>query len=181
MFERFTKDARSAVVLAQEAAREGHAGMIDVVHVTLGVLKANSGAIDALQEAGLDADLLRRRLSDHARGSGLDEEALASLGIDFGAVNRAAEETFGEGALERAGLLAKLRGRQRAHIPFTKDAKKALELTLREAIRLGDKELTDRHILLAVLRAGGPVAGLLAADADEGTLRRALEGRPRAA
>ena len=181
MFERFTKEARTAVVRAQEEARDALAAMIDVEHLALGALEAHGGASVALQEAGLAPDALRRRLTGHARGSGLDEEALASLGIDFGAVNRAAEETFGEGALERAGRLARQHGRKRAHIPFTKDAKKSLELALREAIRLGEREISDRHILLGVLRTGGPVADLLTTGADPDTLRRALESGFRAA
>lgn len=181
MFNRFTKQARAAVICAQETAREAHAGMIDVVHVALGVLETNGTATDALQEAGADTDDLRRRLMQRARGQGLDEDALASLGIDLDAVNRAAEETFGEGALERAGLLARMRGRKRAHLPFTKNAKKVLELALREAIRLGETEITDRHILLGVLRTGGPVTDILTRDVELGTLRAALDNRPQAA
>jgi hypothetical protein len=56
------------------------------------------------------------------------------------------EEAFGPGALGRAG------GRRRQG--FTKDAKKALELSLREAIALGDKGIAPEHVLLGVARAG---------------------------
>jgi ATP-dependent Clp protease ATP-binding subunit ClpC len=39
-------------------------------------------------------------------------------------------------------------------IPFAPQAKKALELSLREAIRLGDKYIGSEHVLLGVLREG---------------------------
>jgi hypothetical protein len=41
------------------------------------------------------------------------------------------------------------------HLPFTSGAKKALELSLREALRLGDRYIgSDEHLLLGVLREG---------------------------
>ncbi|WP_348537720.1 Clp protease N-terminal domain-containing protein, partial [Nocardia brasiliensis] len=42
------------------------------------------------------------------------------------------------------------------HIPFTKDAKKVLELSLREALARKDKSIESGHVLLGILRAPNP-------------------------
>jgi ATP-dependent Clp protease ATP-binding subunit ClpA len=134
MFERFTQEARAVVVAAEsEAARMG-AGEVGPEHLLLGL----GGLLD---ELGIDADALRR---DIVRADGLDADALATLGIDLEEVRRQAEETFGEGALDRAGGA----GRPR----FGRAAKKTLELTLREAIAHGDRSLGPQHIVLALTR-----------------------------
>ena len=181
MFNRFTTDARVAVIMAQELALAEHASVVDVVHVAVGVIEAEGTVLDALREAGSSPEDVRLRLMQHAGDSGLDEAALASLGIDFDAVNRAAEMTFGEGALERAGVRARLRGRKRAHIPFAKNAKKAIRLSLREASRLSEKEISDRHLLLGVLGADDRVAEILQSQVERGKLRALLETQPHAA
>ena len=181
MFNRFTTDARAAVIKAQEIALAEHASVVDVVHVAVGVIEAEGTVLDALREAGSSPEDVRLRLMQHAGGSGLDEAALASLGIDFDAVNRAAETTFGEGALGRAGVRARLRGRKRAHIPFTKNAKRAIRLSLREASRLSEKEISDRHLLLGVLGTDDRVAEILESQGQWGKLRALLETQPHAA
>ncbi len=43
--------------------------------------------------------------------------------------------------------------RTKGHIPFSPDAKKVLELALREAIRVKARSIETEHILLAILRA----------------------------
>ena len=178
MCERFTRDARQAVVRAQEEARELRCSWIGPEHVALGVLAAGGPAVRALRETGVDPAALAGQLRRVATASGLDGEALASLGIDLDEVRRSADAVFGTGALERAGR----RGRRRtgSHMPFTSAAKKVLELSLREALRLNDKEIADRHVLLGVLRGGGPTAEVLA-GADATVVRAALEARPEAA
>jgi ATP-dependent Clp protease ATP-binding subunit ClpA len=47
------------------------------------------------------------------------------------------------------------------HIPFSPAAKKTLELTLREALRLGHNYIGTEHILLAVLGDDTPTAVVL--------------------
>jgi ATP-dependent Clp protease ATP-binding subunit ClpC len=50
----------------------------------------------------------------------------------------------------------------RGHIPFTPEAKKTLELSLREALQLGDSHIGTEHILLGLLRQDeGPAADAL--------------------
>lgn len=58
-------------------------------------------------------------------------------------------------------------------VPLAADTKKAIELSLREAIRNGDRRIATQHILLGVLRSeGSPGARLLV---EHGVTRRAIE------
>ncbi|GAB2452807.1 Clp protease N-terminal domain-containing protein [Xylanimonas ulmi] len=183
MFERFTKDAREAVVDAQVVARSTHSRTIDARHVLVALVEPGAGpACDALDAVGLDAAALARALRDELGGAGLDGEALAAIGVDLDAVRRATDATFGEGSLDGGGLLR----RDRKHIPFTADAKKALELALREAIRLGSAGIDGGHLLLGILRGGSPAASALRAalaqaGSDDAALRAAVERRRDAA
>jgi ATP-dependent Clp protease ATP-binding subunit ClpC len=51
------------------------------------------------------------------------------------------------------------------HIPFTPDAKRILEFSLREALQLGHNYIGTEHILLAIMRQDGPVAQEVALEA----------------
>jgi len=180
MFERFTKDARSAVVDAQLVAREAHSDQIDTRHVLVALAESPGPARAALSDGGLDVtDLVERARTSIAAGDALDPAALAAVGIDLDEVTRRTEATFGEGALTRAGRV--LRGR-RKHIPFTADAKKSLELALREAVRLGSKEINGGHLLLGMTRAESPARSILSdAGADLERIRHLAEDTGRAA
>ncbi|TDE22751.1 Clp protease N-terminal domain-containing protein [Actinomadura sp. 6K520] len=173
MFERFTKEARAAVTGAQTAARDLGHHRIGSGHLLLSVLRGDEAMARTLREHGLDADDLRARLARAGSGGeALDAEALQSFGIDLDAVRAATEDAFGEGALDvPAGQ------RPRGHIPFTPEAKKALELSLRHAIRLKQKEIRGGHILLGVLHDDGSAAARLAAQAgvDVRELRTRLD------
>jgi ATP-dependent Clp protease ATP-binding subunit ClpA len=171
MFERFTAEARAAVIAAQQVAREAGARQIDTRHVVVALAEANGPAATALRDAGVDVEALTAALRADATAAGLDPEALASIGVDLAAVRERTDAVFGRGAVDRAG-------HSPGHIPFTRDAKKALELALREAVRLKHPALDGRHLLLGILRAASPGREALAAhgvDLDE--LRRTLEGR----
>ncbi|MFB4307575.1 Clp protease N-terminal domain-containing protein [Actinomadura sp. GTD37] len=177
MFERFTKGARQAVMGAQAEARAMHDHHIGTEHVLLSLLTADDPVARVLREAGLDADDLRARIARINRSGGdvLDSDALRSIGIDLDAVREATEESFGEGALDvPAGRLHRY---GRGHIPFTPKAKKALELSLRHALRLKQKEIRSGHILLGVLHDGDFLSARLAteAGADVGALRAGVE------
>jgi ATP-dependent Clp protease ATP-binding subunit ClpA len=171
MFERFDQDARQAVVLAQEEARGLRHGFIGCEHLLLGLAAYGTGAAaDALAAAGVQASGLRELVAAECRDAGdpLDADALASLGIDLDAVRRTTEAAFGPGALDRP------RGRfVRGHIPFTRRAKKSLELALREAQRLKHNHISGGHMLLGIIREGDNVALRILARAgvDAGALR----------
>lgn len=163
MFERFTKGARAAVVAAQGEGRALGRERIGPEDLLLGVAVTPGRAADVLASHGSGADALRA-----ARRPPIDPGALASIGIDLDEIRRRAEASFGPGALERG------RAGRRGHVPFTPEAKKALELALREALHLGDKEIGAEHVLLGLLREGGASRLLKAAGADPAAVREAL-------
>lgn len=179
MFERFTRDARATVIGARaEAVRRGD-GWIGTEHLLVGLLEVGGDAAVVLVEAGLELDDVRRRIATHVPpggGDALDAEALATLGIDLDAVQRAAEAQFGDGALAPVR-----RGRHRPRM--TRRAKKVLELSLREAHRAHRAEITSAHVLLGILREGRGLAATVMAEAgvDLAALRQDLEDRGRRA
>jgi ATP-dependent Clp protease ATP-binding subunit ClpA len=76
-------------------------------------------------------------------GEGVAAKALESLGISLEGVRARIEEIIGQGEKAPTG-----------HIPFTPRAKKALELSLREALQLGHNYIGTEHVLLGVIREG---------------------------
>jgi ATP-dependent Clp protease ATP-binding subunit ClpA len=173
MFERFTKEARTVVVLAQEEARRLRHRYIGTEHLLLAMLSADGGpGALVLRDHGLDAADVRRRVVAIVGppGGELDEAALATIGIDLEEVRRATEASFGPGALDagdRRGAMPK------GHIPFSKRAKKVLELSVRETLRLGGNHIGEGHLLLGLIREGEGVAAqvLVQAGADLTVLR----------
>src|SRR5262249_22046274 len=149
-----------------EARQLRHPG-IGTEHLLLGLLGDDGGAArQALQERGLQATTVRQRVIAMVDG-GLDPQALATLGIDLDQVRQATEAAFGPGALDARGPLPT------GHIPFTPRAKKVLELSLREAIRLKHDHIGTGHLLLGLLREGGGLAARIIAEAgiDQADLR----------
>ncbi|WP_147918111.1 Clp protease N-terminal domain-containing protein [Ruania zhangjianzhongii] len=169
MFERFTYEARIAVVGAQEVARARGARQITTTHLLVALLSPGAETTAAVTAAGGDVEALTRP-GEHGE---LDSHALSAVGVDLEQVTARAEEVFGPGALARAGRSPK-------HLPFRREAKKALELALREAVRLQERTITGRHLLLGLIRAecDGRTA-LVGAGTDLPGLRAALE-QPRA-
>jgi ATP-dependent Clp protease ATP-binding subunit ClpC len=80
-------------------------------------------------------------------GEGVAARALESLNISLPAVRREVEEIIGRGERPPSG-----------HIPFTPEAKQALELSLRESNQLGHNYIGTEHLLLGLLREGEGVA-----------------------
>jgi ATP-dependent Clp protease ATP-binding subunit ClpA len=174
MMERFTQEARQAVVRAQEEARLLQHGFIGCEHLLLSLSEGeDSAASAALAAFGLDTEALRQRVVELiGRGDQvLDGDALASLGIDLDTVRSAAEANFGRGALD-AGRSHRHRNRLGGRIPLTPRAKKALELSLRAAVGRKDKEITSGHLLLGLINQGNNAA--LAVLRAEGVKAEAL-------
>ena len=198
MFERFTQGARDAVIRAQAEARELRQTPIGTEHLLLALLGDEPGPIAvALRDSGVDADFvraeIRRRVGPHPamvteeEAEAEDKAALKAIGIDLDAVRAAIEENFGAGALrlpreETAAKKRRFFGRS-GHVPFSPRAKKVLELSLREALRLNQKFIAPEHILLGVIREGNGLAMRILADqgTDIDQLRadmtRSLEAR----
>jgi hypothetical protein len=106
--------------------------------------RARAVTVGAMEEA-------RKARHDHIAGEhivlgllhdpdGLGAPAIAALGVPLDAVRDAVAAALGPAADEVP-----------AHIPFTPEAKKILELTFRDALRLGHNYVGTEHILLGVL------------------------------
>ncbi|MDX2563630.1 Clp protease N-terminal domain-containing protein [Streptomyces sp. TX20-6-3] len=165
MFERFTKAARTAVKGAVEHAERGGATAVTPEHLLLALLDGEgtraAGALRALCPPERRPSLVAA-LADARRRAGLsraDEEALADLGIDVGAIVARVEETHGEGALAGG---RKGSGGRSGRRPFSREAKTVLEKSLRVALARKDREIGDEHLLLALTTTGGVVAEVLA-------------------
>ena len=147
MFERFTKAARDAVVLAQAEAAALGEDHIGTEHLLLGVAGGPGEAARVLADHGATPEALRAAALPRPEGP-LDAGALASIGIDLDEIRRRVEASFGPGALERGH-----RPRRRAgSVRMTPGAKKSLELALREALARGDRHIGAEHVLLGLLR-----------------------------
>jgi len=86
-------------------------------------------------------------------GGGVAAQALQGLGISLEAMREQVERTAGRGSTRPSG-----------HIPFTPRVKKVLELSLREALHLGQNYIGTGHLLLGVVREEeGPAEGGTAA------------------
>jgi ATP-dependent Clp protease ATP-binding subunit ClpA len=151
VFEWFTAQARSVVVNAQRDARELDQPSIGTAVLLLAVAEERSTAGSRVLLAlgigeGDIRDDIRRAAARERAFSDEDEDALRSVGIDLDEVRRSVEESFGPGALDRG------RSARGGHIPFTRGAKKALELSLREALALGHRHIGTEHLLLGLVR-----------------------------
>lgn len=181
MFEHFTLDTRAAVVLAQQEAHELDVREIGAPHLLVGALQAAGRELSAvLNGYGLTADVVRARLGEAPCPAGEesfdeDADALQAIGIDLRAVRDTVARTFGAGAFEKALSRSGRRPRRRGRIPFTRSAKKALELALREALAHKDKEIGCEHIMLGILRCGDSEAiDLITEHVDTAQLRTVL-------
>ncbi|SFL01091.1 Clp protease N-terminal domain-containing protein [Geodermatophilus ruber] len=158
MFERFTQDARQVVVGAQEEAARLHHGHIGTEHLLLGLLeRLGTPTAAVLARHGLTHDAVAEAVVGYLGSGDLDGDALTSLGIDLDAVRSSVEASFGPGALDVDGPRRRGSG-PGGHIPFSPRAKKVLELSLREAIALKQKTISDGHIALGLIREGEGLA-----------------------
>lgn len=164
MFERFTHEAREIVKKAQEEARHLGHNYLGTEHLLLALTTDASGCGEVLARIGFDRE---KALTEMRREIGLgppslepdDVSALRAIGIDVDEIRRRAEDAFGPGALDRPVKVKTRRGfRRRAcavpaspgYVPFVPRAKKALQLALRESLRLRQPYVGSEHILLAL-------------------------------
>lgn len=178
-FQRFTRNARVAVMLAGEEARELSDRETGAQHVLLGVLQAAGDDLSAvLRGYGLTAEGVRARLAETPVADlsfDEDADALSVIGIDLRAVRDSVARTFGADAFDRALSRSGRRRRHRGHIPFSHTAKKVLEFALREALAHRDNEIGCEHLLLGILRSGDKTAiGLITEHVYTTQLRDAV-------
>lgn len=153
MFERFTAESRRAVVHAQEEARLLGHDHVGSDHILLGLMSDGEGpAWHVLAAAGVTLAVAREQVSE-AASTGPAGDARASGGTQTPARSDAA-----------------------APLPFTPGAKKILELSLREALRLDSDSIGAEHILLGLLCEldGAGTAVLASLGVSPFTLRRNL-------
>ncbi|MGY1839187.1 MULTISPECIES: Clp protease N-terminal domain-containing protein [unclassified Modestobacter] len=168
MFERFTDEARRAVVVAQEEGRGLRAEQIEPVHLLLALTRDPGTGGQVLRESGLTHTAVRDAVL--RSGGPLDADALATLGIDLDSVRAATEAAFGPGALDAPGPAG--------HMPFTRGSKQALEQALRFAVRRKERRIEARHLLFGVLAVADPtvVRVVQQLGTDSGALRGRLDG-----
>ena len=206
MFERLSREVRAAVVGAHETARERGAEEVIPMHLLSELARGDGPVPLLLRRHGIEAERIAGlgRLGEAEESPARhpldddDADALRSLGIDLGAIRRAVEASFGEGALddptrvgegadtddvitdEPVGRPGRLRFSWGGQPPrFGAAAKKSIELALREAIRDRSREVRGEHLARGILRADDDEtrALLRALDVDVRTLRHDLEGR----
>ena len=184
MFERFTHSARYAVTGAIQQAQELHQSPVGTEHLLLALLAdPGSPVAVALRGTPVDEDYVRAEIIRRVGlGSEPDAEALVAadaedaaalkaIGIDLDAVRRAIEENFGPGALRlpRGTMPQRRRPFRRfyasGHTPFSPRARKVLELSLREAVRLKHNYIAREHLMLGILREGNGLADQILTDA----------------
>jgi hypothetical protein len=109
MFERFTVEARTVVVHAQEHARRLGHRYVGCEHLLLAMTSTDQPVGAVLREQGITPDRVEQeivRLVGLGGGSGffgdLDRDALSAIGIDLDAVRTRVEASFGSGALSEA-------------------------------------------------------------------------------
>jgi ATP-dependent Clp protease ATP-binding subunit ClpA len=179
VFERFSRNARVAVVLAQEEARELSDHETGSQHLLLGVLQACGPELSGvLSGYGLTAEVVRAGLAEAWSGDESfdeDADALRAIGIDLRTVRDSVARTFGTDAFDHVLPRSGRRRRRRGHIPCTRSAKKVLEPALREALAHKDNEIRCEHILLGILRGGDQAAiGVVTEHVDTAQLRAAV-------
>jgi ATP-dependent Clp protease ATP-binding subunit ClpA len=161
VFERFTKQARQVVLATVREAAESGVDKAGPEHILLCLAAGDGLGGRVLAGYGVTAEALRAAAASRTRTVRLTDDeirALSALGIDAEEVFRRVEEAFGPDAFDEAVPTEAPPRRRRGLLggPFSREAKKVLELSLREAIALGHRHIGSEHILLAVLRAGVP-------------------------
>jgi len=180
MFERFSREARSVVVRAQEAAAARGELSIGCEHLLIGLARVGE---EHLVAEHITATSLEAALASGPGSPEGDAQALRAIGIDLDRIRDSVEGTFGPRAWEAAaprprrwgGVTQRLLGRSSRMTPA---ARKALELGLREAIVEQSREIGTTHLLRGVLRSPGAV---IPAIVPEATLTRLRESTRRAA
>lgn len=129
------------------------------------VVLAQEWAVEQ-RHAGVTAGALLVGVADAEAGSGA--VALADLGVSTDRLRRAVLAVSPAGS-DPPG----------ERLPFTPGAKKALEFSLREALRLDDRDIDSGHLLLGLLASADADLDRMLAEAgiDASTLREATERR----
>jgi hypothetical protein len=146
-----TAEAREAVRLAREEARAASSKIVGTEHLLVGVLQAaGPDELRVMSGCGVDTDTARSCLQPTLAE---EDRAIAVTETD----TAAAAAATGVSPLARA----------------------CLEQSLRETVRRGDRELSVKHLLLAIVSRpdGGAARTLTCLGTSAETIRRLLESR----
>jgi ATP-dependent Clp protease ATP-binding subunit ClpA len=160
------------VVRAQQEASGFAHPWIGTEHLLLGVLATpDSPAAAVLAQLGVSLHTARIAVGQLVGRGGFcdsDAAALRTVGVDLDQVRRAAEATFGPGALDRPPAWQCRRRspfRRQPHrddasgkLPFMPRAKRALERARNEADRTKTCDVDIDHMLLGLLDPKGNMA-----------------------
>lgn len=184
MFERFTADARKVVLDAKTKAAERGDACVGPLHLLSALTTGDSVTTRVLADLGVDGAAVDRELGPASEpAEEEDAELLRSLGIDLDEIRRRAEDSFGEGALERVPASPRGPLNWFSRTPFTDDAKRSLVESLKEARAGHASQLGSEHLLLGILRAGdsnlrGPLRKALGTlGLDYPTTRQQIQSR----
>ena len=173
MFDRFDELAKRAVVASQDAAIALGHDFIGTEHMLLGLACTAGTAGEVLRAQGLDLAQARDETARQSVAAGVVPsggkpavDALSAIGIDVAAIQRQADQTFGEGAF------------QFPRPAYTEHAKRAMVLTLHESEAHGGDPIRTEHLLLALLAEAeeepDPATGTEAAAVSAATVLTAL-------
>ena len=190
MLERFTRDARQLVQSARQHAERLHHNYVGCEHLLLAITEQPTATASQFDGAGATWSRIEAEIETvigRGRADSDDKLALAALGIDLDAVRKAVEANFGPGSLDTIER-RRARGRRRwlrwwrgdcqptGRPRFTPRAKRCLELSLREALRLKHAHIGVDHIALALLSRDDTMAWaiLVRLGVDPTNLRRTI-------
>lgn len=187
MFERFSREARAAVVRARERAAEAASPQVLPEHLLLALRHRDDDVGRYLVDRLAEESTLAERFGRVRRRAGItsaDAQALEGLGIDVDHVVEAVERVHGENALvgDRAGSWRRRTTpgtprRTTLHIPLAAESKQVLVQCLKETAVVRDRRIRTEHLLLALLATSGVVSDVASEDGvDHLDARRALRG-----
>lgn len=165
MFEGFTPAARDVVLAAADVSARLGDDMIRSEHLLLGVLQIGGQRppVDVLVAAGVTPETVLDHVRDFLGPRAAQDVAV--LGIDLRRVRERVEEVFGVDALREVGP-------RWPRMPFSPDAKAAVNQTVPEAQDRGSEVVDVVDILTAVLHPGMTEAEQQALGRDYAVMAR---------
>jgi ATP-dependent Clp protease ATP-binding subunit ClpA len=171
IYDRFTALAKRALVAARDAAASMGNDFIGTEHLVIGLAQTAGRAGEILRARGVELDRLRTETESGLAARNVPathgvaaREALTTLGIDVGEIQRRADAAFGPGSF------------QFPRPAFSLPAKLAIKAAMAAARNRGDVQIDTEHLLLGVLADADDPAlrSLRAFGIDLGELHRAL-------
>jgi ATP-dependent Clp protease ATP-binding subunit ClpC len=174
VYDRFTTQAKRAMVAARETAVFFGHDFIGTEHLLVGLSQLAGPAGEGLRAHGADLAAVRSEVARQMTARGVATthgaaaiDALAALGLDVSEIRRRAEASFGAGSLRFP------------RPSFSLSAKQTVKAALDQARTFGSEKIDAEHLLLAILAAeDDPAVHVLTAlQIDLPALRLAMVNR----